>query len=152
MPVPKREKIERKIEKIKKLLAADKRKWGAWDDSRGLRYLPPGLYIQIEDWAGGLKYLKWFEKNFPDDMGMPEFLFEWTIILFNSNKIKEAESKTMQTFFQIPICSIHFLRSWQNRSTNGRAPTWNRFLICSILTITATIRVWSVFLTGWRTG
>jgi hypothetical protein len=94
-----RAKIERDLEKIKKLLAADKRKWGAYDDSRGLRYLSPGLYIQIEDWAGGLKYLKWFERNFPNDTGLPEFLFEWTIILFKSNKIKEAERKAVQTFF-----------------------------------------------------
>ena len=55
MPTPKREKISRDLEKIKKLLAADKRKWGVYDDSRGLRYLLPGLYIQIENWAGGLK-------------------------------------------------------------------------------------------------
>lgn len=99
MPNPKRAKIEKDLEQIKKLLAADKRKWGAWDDSRGLRYLSPGLYIQLEDWAGGLKYLKWFEKNFPDDIGMPDFLFEWTIILFKNNKIKEADSKACQTFF-----------------------------------------------------
>lgn len=60
-----RTKIQHDLEKIKKLLAADKRKWGIWDDSRGLRYLSPGLYIQMMDWEGGLKYLKWFEKNFP---------------------------------------------------------------------------------------
>ncbi len=94
-----RTKIQHDLEKIKKLLAADKRKWGIWDDSRGLRYLSPGLYIQMMDWEGGLKYLKWFEKNFPDDIGMPEFLFEWTIILFKSSKIKEMERKAYQTFF-----------------------------------------------------
>ena len=98
MSTPNREKIARNLEKIKKLLAADKRKWGAWDDSRGLRYLSPGLYIQMEDWTGGLKYLKWFEKNFPNDMGLPVFLFEWTIILFKNGKIKEAESKALSDF------------------------------------------------------
>ncbi len=91
--------IEKKIARIKSALAADKRKWGAWDDSRGLRYLPPGLFIKIEDWEGGLKYLKWFAKNFPDDIGMPGFLFEWAVILFKCKKISEAKHKIFQTFY-----------------------------------------------------
>lgn len=91
--------IERKLAGIRSALAADKRKWGTWDDSRGLRYASPGLLIKIEDWEGGLKYMKWFAKNFPDDIGMPEFLFEWAIILFKSKKIQEAEHKVYQSFF-----------------------------------------------------
>jgi hypothetical protein len=91
--------IEKKLVGIKSALIVDKRKWGTWDDSRGLRYASPGLFIKIEDWQGGLKYLKWFAKNFPDDIGMPEFLFEWAIILFKSKKIKEAEHKVYQSFF-----------------------------------------------------
>ena len=99
MPSPQSNKIEKELEKIKKLLASDKRKWGVYDDSRGLRYLSPGLYIKNRDWTGGLKYLKWFEKNFPDDAGLPEFLFEWTVILLRNNKLKEAEKKILKTFF-----------------------------------------------------
>jgi hypothetical protein len=91
--------LEMELDKIKKTLAAEKRKFGLYDDSRGLRYLPPSRYIQLEDYAGGLKYLKWFEKNFPDDCGMPDFLFEWTVLLFKNNKPKEAERKLRQTFF-----------------------------------------------------
>ncbi len=70
----------------------------------------------MEDWTGGLKYLKWFEKNFPNDMGLPVFLFEWTIILFKNGKIQEAESKAFQTlssdtylpdaFFETPVLAI----------------------------------------------
>ena len=91
--------LEIELEKIKKTLAADKRKYGVYDDSRGLRYLPPSLYIRLEDYSGGLKYLKWFGRNFPDDIGMPDFLFEWSILLFKANKFKEAEGKLYQTFF-----------------------------------------------------
>jgi hypothetical protein len=46
-----------------------------------------------------LKYLKWFAKNFPGDMGMPEFLFKWAIILFQSSKVNEAERKVYQILF-----------------------------------------------------
>jgi len=61
-------RLQNKIKKIKSALAADKKHWGGYyHDGGGLRYLPPGLYIQLEDYSGGLRYLNWFKKNFPDD-------------------------------------------------------------------------------------
>tara|TARA_R110002020_G_scaffold174704_2_gene366203 strand:- start:1889 stop:2491 length:603 start_codon:yes stop_codon:yes gene_type:complete len=92
------ERIKGKISKIKRTLAAEKRKYGAYDDSRGMRYLPLRYFIQLQDYKGGLTYLRWFRKNFPDDMGFPDFLFEWTIILFKSGKTKEAATKAFETF------------------------------------------------------
>lgn len=97
---PKQEEIIRnKIKKIKAALAVDKKRWGGfYRDAQGLRYSPPRLYIQIGDFSGGLRYLNWFNKNFPDDSGYPDFLFEWTVILFKSGRLKEAEKKAFQTF------------------------------------------------------
>lgn len=93
------EKIRTIIREIKAALAADKKRWGGfYNDSRGLRYAPPALYLKLGDYSGGLRYLNWFKKNFPDDIGFPNFLFEWTIILFKSGKLKEAEQKAFQTF------------------------------------------------------
>ena len=92
------DRIKIKIADIKRTLAAEKRKFGGYDDSRGLRYLPTKYFIQIADYSGGLTYTKWFDKNFPDDSGFPDFLFEWTIILFETGKTKEAEKKAFQTF------------------------------------------------------
>ena len=69
-----RERVEAKIAKIKAALAADKKRWGGYyDDSAGLRYAPPALFIQIQDFTGGLRYIRWFYKNFPDDAGFPIF-------------------------------------------------------------------------------
>jgi hypothetical protein len=94
------ERIKIKIKRIKAELAADKKRWGGYyDDSRGLRYLPPALYLKLEDYSGGLRYTNWFKKNFPDDCGFPDFLFEWTIILFKSGKYNEAEKKAFETYF-----------------------------------------------------
>jgi hypothetical protein len=94
------DRIRNKIIKIKKALAADKKRWGGfYDDSRGLRYLPPELYLKIEDYKGASRYFTWFEKNFPDDIGMPGFLFEWIVALYKTGKIKKAEKKALQTFF-----------------------------------------------------
>ncbi|MFW2136759.1 tetratricopeptide repeat protein [Chryseobacterium sp. TY4] len=52
--------------------------------------MPPQYYIKLADWKGGLRYLNWFYKNFPDDSGFPDLLLELAIILFKSGKIKEA--------------------------------------------------------------
>lgn len=93
------ERIRNKIKKIKTALAADKKQWGGYHhDGQGLRYLPPKLYIQLNDSQGGLRYFTWFNKNFQDDAGYPDFLFEWTIILFKRGRLKEAERKAFQTF------------------------------------------------------
>lgn len=93
------ERIRNKIKKIKAALAADKKLWGGFHhDGQGLRYAPPRLYIQLGDFSGGLRYLNWFNKNFPDDSGYPDFLFEWTVILFKTGRLKEAEKKAFQTF------------------------------------------------------
>ena len=92
------ERLKKKILEIKRTLAEEKRKYGGYDDSRGLRYLPTKYFIQLSDYSGGLSYVKWFDKNFPDDFGFPDFLFEWTIILFKNHKLKEAEKKAFQVF------------------------------------------------------
>jgi hypothetical protein len=93
------EKLKQKIKQIKAALAADKKRWGGYyDDSRGLRYLPPRYYLKLGDYTGGLRYVNWFKKNFPDDSGFPDFLFEWTVILFKRNRLKEAEKKVFETF------------------------------------------------------
>jgi len=93
------ERIKTKIKRIKAELAADKKQWGGfYHDGRGLRYLPPSLYIQIEDYTGGLRYINWFLKNFPDDYAFPDFFFENAIIFYKTNRKKEAERKIFETF------------------------------------------------------
>jgi hypothetical protein len=94
-----KEKIKEKIKKIRRELAAEKRKFGGIDDSRGRRYLPSKLYVQIGDYVGGLRYLKWFNKNFSDDIGSPDFLFESSIILFKTGKLSDAEDYVLKTYF-----------------------------------------------------
>ncbi len=92
------EQLQKKITTIKSTLAAEKRKFGDYDDSRGLRYLPTRLFLQLGDFAGGLRYTRWFHQAFSDDAGFPDFLFEWTVILFKSGKLKEAAKKAFETF------------------------------------------------------
>lgn len=120
--------LRKKIADVKRKLAAEKRKFGCYDDSRGLRYLPTRYFIQLEDYAGGLTYTKWFNKQFPDDSGFPDFLFEWTMILFKNGKLKEAEKKAFQSFcsntylfdqfFGNPIIALD---KWEGSNTEAPA-------------------------------
>ena len=94
------ESIKRKIAKIKQKLAADKKHWGGFHhDGGGLRYLPPELYLKIQDYTGSLRYFNWFNKNFPEDSEHPIIMFEWAITLYKTKRIKLAENKIKQTFF-----------------------------------------------------
>ena len=92
------ERLREQIAGVKRRLAAEKRRFGNYDDGGGYRYLPPKLYVQLGDYAGGLRYTRWFDKNFGDDIGYPDFLFEWTILLFKNGRLKEAEQKAAQTY------------------------------------------------------
>ncbi|RZJ89728.1 MAG: hypothetical protein EOO60_09705, partial [Hymenobacter sp.] len=91
-------RLRQQITAIRRTLAAEKKKFGGYDDSRGLRYLPTRYYVQLADFAGGLTYTRWFAKNFPDDAGFPDFLFEWTFILFERGKLPQAEQQAFATF------------------------------------------------------
>jgi hypothetical protein len=90
--------LQKKIATIKGELAYEKRKFGGIHDGRGIRYMPTQYYVKLGDWVGGLAYTKWFHKNFPDDSGFPEFLFEWAVILFKNNLLIEAERMIFRTF------------------------------------------------------
>ena len=92
------ERLREQIAGVKRRLAAEKRRFGDYDDGGGWRYLPPKLYVQLGDYAGGLRYTRWFDKNFGDDIGYPDFLFEWTILLFKNGRLKDAERKAVQTY------------------------------------------------------
>lgn len=97
------ERIKTKIKRIKSALAADKKHLGGFHhDGQGLRYIPPQLYLQLDDYSGGLRYFNWFNKNFPNDNCYPDFLFEWTIVLFKTGRLKEAEEKAFQTYCSDP--------------------------------------------------
>ena len=131
-----KERIELKIKKIRSILAAERKKFGCYDDSRGLRYIPTSLYLKLQDYHGGQVYLRWFTKNFPDDCGFPEFLFEWAVILFMNGKIKEAERKVVETHFRNTyVLEKYFGRPIQpiNKSeySNVDKPDYTQYFIYS---------------------
>ena len=119
------ERVKARIEKYKKALAADKKYWGGqYHDGQGIRHLIPEQFIKIKDYKGGQRYLNWFEKNFPDDIGYPIFLFEWTYILFMCDKLIEAENKLRQTFFSNTYLFDKFLGKEPLRLDKNESSNW----------------------------
>lgn len=94
------ERVRTKIIRVKRELAADKKRWGGYyDDSAGLRYAAPGLYLKIRDFKGAMNYFRWFAKNFPDDCCYGEFLLEWSLTLFMLGKVEDAKQKVTDAYF-----------------------------------------------------
>lgn len=119
------ERVKAKIAKYKKALAADKKYWGGqYHDGQGIRYIIPEQFIKIKDYKGGLRYLNWFETNFPDDIGFPIFLFEWTFILFKCDKLIEAEQKAHRTFFSNTYLLDKFLGKEPLRLDKNESSSW----------------------------
>jgi hypothetical protein len=94
------EKIRLSIKKYRSALTAEKRKFGGFDDSAGRRYDIFDLYMQIADYKGVITYKKWFDKNFPDDIGAPLLSLEWSIAYFELGLLTEASIYTIDTAFQ----------------------------------------------------
>jgi hypothetical protein len=70
--------------------------------------LPAGYFVRLGDYKGGMSYLKWFNRNFPDDGGFPEFLFQSAILLFKTGRLKEAAGAAFSTFCSNLIGSTGF--------------------------------------------
>jgi hypothetical protein len=102
-----KDKIKSKIRSFRATLSAEKRKFGGYMDSRGLRYEISHLYIKAEDYKGALRYYTWFEKEFSDDMCYPLFYIQWTFAIYKNNKPLLAEKKLLETayndIFILPI-------------------------------------------------
>jgi hypothetical protein len=95
-------RIQTKIFKLRKILAAERARFGGYDDSAGRRYTILNLYVSIADYKGAAVYLRWFFKNFPDDSGFPFFLVEACITYFYNNKLEQARSMVFSAFMANP--------------------------------------------------
>ncbi|HZH71176.1 MAG: hypothetical protein WAP53_03390 [Dysgonamonadaceae bacterium] len=94
------EKIRLSIKKHRAALTAEKRLYGGFHDGAGRRYYIADLYMRIADYKGAITYKKWFDKNFPDDIGGPLLSLNWAIAYFELGKIAETKIYTIDTAFQ----------------------------------------------------
>ena len=102
-------RIENKIKKYTAHLRSEKRRFGGYDDSSGLRYLLGHNYLLVDDIKGALRYFKWFKKEFDDDCGEPFQYLSWTVALFLNNQLKDARQKLIETFLKNLYLIPHIL-------------------------------------------
>ncbi|MBB6481530.1 hypothetical protein [Spirochaeta isovalerica] len=87
MTIPKTPKgISNRITKIRSQLSAFKREYGFIDDGGGARYYLFYLYFLLGDNRRSSEYIRWFQKDFPDDSGEPFALLCWALILHRMGK------------------------------------------------------------------
>lgn len=98
MNIPKTKKgIQTRITKIVQSMEKENRTFGSYHDGAGNRYLLGPLYILIGDIDGALKSFRWFERNFPDDIGEPFQYLCWSLAYLKSDQLPKAEDKLIQT-------------------------------------------------------
>ena len=95
-------RIQTRIINLRKILAADRARFGGYDDSAGRRYTILNLYFSIGDYKGAANYLRWFFKNFPDDAGFPFFWVEACMTYFYNKKLDQARSMAFNAFVANP--------------------------------------------------
>jgi hypothetical protein len=94
------EQIRLSIKRHRAALTAQKRKFGGFDDSGGRRYYVSDLYMRIADYKGVITYKKWFDKNFPDDIGGPLLSLNWSIAYFGLGQLNDTKIYMIDTAFQ----------------------------------------------------
>lgn len=95
-------RIKTRIINLRKILAAERARFGDYDDSAGRRYTILNLYFNICDYKGAANYLRWFFKNFPDDAGFPFFWVEACMTYFYDKKLDQARSMAFNAFVANP--------------------------------------------------
>lgn len=100
MKIPKRPKtIQTHIKKYESQLRAEKRKYGGFDDSAGVRYILVPYYSLLHDWKGAVKSYRWFEKNFSTDIGEPFHLLCSALAHYHTGDLKTATYALRRAMF-----------------------------------------------------
>ncbi len=98
MNIPKTKRgLSGRITKIRSQLSAFKRDYGFIDDGGGSRYYLFYLYFLLGDNRRSSEYLRWYEKEFPDDIGEPIQKLCWALILHQMGKMQDAEYRLADT-------------------------------------------------------
>jgi hypothetical protein len=99
MPQTEEQKIRARLRSYERKLQKEKEKYGWYDDSAGKRYQIGPHYMLLGDNDGALAAFQWFEKEFPDDVGVPDHFLCWSLALYRAGNEIGAAKKLRQTMF-----------------------------------------------------
>ncbi len=78
-------------------LRKEKTEHGFYDDGAGKRYQIGPHYMLLDDNDGALGAFQWFEKEFPDDVGVPRSLPALVRLLGDSSGVPRGSRTTRAT-------------------------------------------------------
>jgi hypothetical protein len=89
---PKTERgLRSRISAYRNSLKAEKRRFGFFDDGYGKRYILFWLYFVLGDLKESQTYIRWYNKNFEDDIGEPVHKLCNALIHFRFGKTDKAK-------------------------------------------------------------
>ena len=92
-----KQKIRSRLKSHERRLRKEKEEYGFYRDGAGKRYeLGPG-YMLLGDDSGALESFRWFDREFPDDIGEPGHLLCWSLALYRTGDQAGATRKLRQT-------------------------------------------------------
>jgi len=110
MNIPKTPRgLSGQITRIRRYFSSSKREFGFIDDGNGSRYYLFYLYFLLNDNRRSSEYIRWFEKEFPDDSCEPFQFLCWALILYRMNKKKDAEYRLAETMLSNIYLIPHLL-------------------------------------------
>ncbi len=99
MPQTEEQKIRSRLRSYERKLRKEKEKYGFYDDGAGKRYQIGPHYMLLGDNDGALGAFQWFEREFPDDIGVPDHFLCWSLALYRAGNEIGAAKKLRQTMF-----------------------------------------------------
>ena len=119
--------ISNQITRTRKYFSDYKREYGGFHDSNGSRYYLFYLCFLLGDNRRSSEYLRWYEKNFPDDIGEPVQLLCWALIVhrMGKNAEKRLAEAMLSNIYLIPVIlgdKIAKVDMWH--SSNYEAPEY----------------------------
>ncbi len=92
--------IRARIRRYEAGLEREKSKYGAYNDGAGKRYFIGPLYLAMGDLAGAIDAFRWYECEFPDDMGDAGHSLCWALALYRNDDREASAEKLRAVMFQ----------------------------------------------------
>jgi hypothetical protein len=92
MPQGEQQRIRARLRSYERKLQQEKKKYGYYNDGGGRRYHIAPHYMLLDDNEGALSAFAWFDKEFDDDVGKPDFWLCYSLALHRAdNEIGAAK-------------------------------------------------------------
>ena len=104
-------KIKARIRRYERAFVEERERLGAIHDGAGKRYRLGPLYLLLGDLQGALDSYRWFESEFPHDLGEVFQYLCWVLTLYRSGHRQQAVDKLIQTMLH-NLYVIPFILGW----------------------------------------